>query len=92
MKIYQELEKEMATHSSILAWKISWIEEPGGLQSMGLQKKKKKKIYIYIYQENENLSWEKIFAQHVSDKGLLSKIYREFLKLNSKKMSNLILK
>ena len=29
------LEKEMATHSSILAWKISWREEPGGLQSMG---------------------------------------------------------
>ena len=32
------LEKEMATHSSILAWEISWTEEPGGLQSMGLQK------------------------------------------------------
>ena len=29
------LEKEMATHSSILAWEISWTEEPGGLQSMG---------------------------------------------------------
>ena len=29
------LEKEMATHSSILAWKISWTEEPGRLQSMG---------------------------------------------------------
>ena len=28
------LEKEMATHFSILAWKISWAEEPGGLQSM----------------------------------------------------------
>ena len=28
----------MATHSSILAWKIPWAEEPGGLQSMGLQK------------------------------------------------------
>ena len=31
------LEKEMAIHSSILAWKIPWAEEPGGLQSMGLQ-------------------------------------------------------
>ena len=31
------LEKEMATHSSILAWTIPWTEEPGGLQSMGLQ-------------------------------------------------------
>ena len=32
------LEKEMATHSSILAWEIPWTEETGGLQSMGLQK------------------------------------------------------
>ena len=31
------LEEEMATHSSILAWEIAWTEEPGGLQSMGLQ-------------------------------------------------------
>ena len=31
------LEKEMTTHSSVLAWKIPWIEEHGGLQSMGLQ-------------------------------------------------------
>ena len=32
------LEKEMATHSSILAWKIPWTEEPGRLQSMGVTK------------------------------------------------------
>ena len=32
------LEKGMATHSSILAWEIPWTEEPGGLQSLGLQK------------------------------------------------------
>ena len=32
------LEKEMATHSSILAWRIPWVEEPGGVQSMGLQR------------------------------------------------------
>ena len=32
------LEKEMATHSSILAWKIPWVEELGGLQSMGSQR------------------------------------------------------
>jgi len=31
------LEKEVATHSSILTWKIPWTEEPGGLQFMGLQ-------------------------------------------------------
>ena len=32
------LEEEMATHSSILAWRIPWTEEPGGLRSMGLQR------------------------------------------------------
>ena len=31
------LEEGMATHSSVLAWRISWTEEPGGLQSMGSQ-------------------------------------------------------
>ena len=38
--LHQEdaLEKEMATHSNILAWKIPWMEEPGGLQSMGPQR------------------------------------------------------
>ena len=34
------LEKEMTTHSSVLAWEIPWTEEPGGLQSMGLQRVK----------------------------------------------------
>ena len=32
------LEKGMATHSSVLAWRIPWTEEPGGLQSMGSQR------------------------------------------------------
>ena len=38
--MYKEdpLEEGMATHSSILAWRIPWTEEPGGLQSMGLQR------------------------------------------------------
>ena len=34
---FHALEKEMATHFSILAWKIPWMEEPAGLQSMGLR-------------------------------------------------------
>ena len=34
----RSLEKEMATHSSILAWEIPWTEESGGPQSMGLQR------------------------------------------------------
>ena len=32
---FPALEKEMATHSSVLAWRLPWTEEPGGLQSMG---------------------------------------------------------
>ena len=32
------LEKEIATHSSVLAWRIPWTEEPGGLQSLGSQR------------------------------------------------------
>ena len=32
---FHALEKEMATHSSVIAWRIPWMEEPGGLQSMG---------------------------------------------------------
>ena len=52
------LENRMATHSSILAWKILWTEEPGGLQSMGLQRVrydcatftlKKKKITSFFF-------------------------------------------
>ena len=35
-KIQEIVEKAMAPHSSTLAWKIPWMEEPGGLQSMGL--------------------------------------------------------
>ena len=34
-KLYSIWEKAMATHSSILAWKMPWMEEPGSLQSMG---------------------------------------------------------
>ena len=34
----ESLEEEMATHSSILAWRIPWTEEPGGLQAMGSQR------------------------------------------------------
>ena len=37
-KVQLNLEKETATHSSLLAWRIPWTEEPGGLQSMGSQR------------------------------------------------------
>ena len=38
LRLEDPLEKEMATHSSILAWEIPWTEEPVGLQSRGLQR------------------------------------------------------
>ena len=38
------LEMEMATHSSILAWKIPWTEEPGGLESMGSQRVRHERV------------------------------------------------
>ena len=38
LDLEEPLEKGMPTHSSILAWKIPWTEDPGGLQSMGLQR------------------------------------------------------
>ena len=46
------LEKEMATHSSILAWRIPWTEEAGGLQSMGLQESDTTyRLYYYYYSD-----------------------------------------
>ena len=40
------LEEDMATHSSVLAWRISWTEEPGRLQSLGLQRVEHKRSNI----------------------------------------------
>ena len=40
----------MATHSSILAWKIPWTEEPGGLQSMG--SRSQTQLSMYVHQDN----------------------------------------
>ena len=42
------LEKEMATHSNILAWKIPWAEEPGRLQSTGSQSRTRLSSFTYI--------------------------------------------
>ena len=44
------LEKGLATHSSILAWRIPWTEEPGGLQSLGLQRVRHKG---FTYSQNK---------------------------------------
>ena len=57
------LEKEMATHSSILAWKISWTEEPGGLQSMGSQSRARLSDFPFTCHFH---AWEKEMATHSS--------------------------
>ena len=46
------LEKEIATHSSTLAWKIPWTEEPGGLQSMGLQRVGHKSVSEHRHEQD----------------------------------------
>ena len=43
------LEKGMETHSSILAWRISWTEEPGGLQSMGSQRVRHDSHFLFTF-------------------------------------------
>ena len=48
------LEKEMATHSSILAWKIPWTEEPGRLQSTGSQRVKHDQAFKYVSKTLKN--------------------------------------
>ena len=50
------LEYEMATHSSILAWKIPWTEEPGGLQSMGSQSQTW--LNMYTWRGYFNILWK----------------------------------
>ena len=50
------LEKEMATHSSTLAWKIPWTEEPGRLQSRGLQSRTRLSITCVTLDKPLNLS------------------------------------
>ena len=43
------LEKKMATHSSILAWKIPWMEEPGGPESIGSQSRTQQSTHTHTY-------------------------------------------
>ena len=56
------LEKEMATHSSTLAWKIPWTEEPGRLQSMGSQSQTRLGDFTFtfhylIYESDRRIFW-----------------------------------
>ena len=59
------LEKEMTTHSSTLAWKTPWMEEPGRLQSMGLVAKSQKRVSDFTFsllscgQKGREINWLK---------------------------------
>ena len=59
------LEKEMTVHSSILAWEIPWTEEPGGLQSTGLQRVGQdlatKQQYTMDLSQSSYFIWTQIF-------------------------------
>ena len=73
----EPLEKEMATHSSILAWRIPWTEEPGGLQSMESQKSRTRlsdqttaTFFFYRYKKKATLTHSAITTLEI--KSLLS--------------------
>ena len=57
------LEKEMATHSSILAWKIPWTEEPGGLQSKGSQRVRHDWAHTHILNDSYQFKLETAMYQ-----------------------------
>ena len=54
------LEKEMATHSSILAWRIPWTEEPGGLQSLGSQSDMTEQLHFTPLHRRISLAFKQI--------------------------------
>ena len=47
-EITEKIKKEMATHCSILAWRIPWTDKPGRLQSTGSEERRKEKHLLYI--------------------------------------------
>ena len=61
------LEKEMATHSSILAWEVPWTEEPGGLQSMGSQESWTRFSGETTKLTNDNNNVKKSWKQEVTE-------------------------
>ena len=58
------LEKEMETHSNILAWKIPWTEKPGRLQSMGSQSRTRLRDFTSLHQEA--VSHDNTYSSHHS--------------------------
>ena len=63
------LEKGMATHSSLLAWRIPWTEEPGRLQSMGLQRVGHQQFFVFLVDLRTWDFWGLSFEMFSSKKG-----------------------
>ena len=78
------LEKETATHSSILAWEIPWTEEPGGLQSMGLQKELDTMTQQQHHLRRYWKAFDKLHCPSATQKSWQSKNRKEFPKLEEK--------
>ena len=57
------LEKEMATHSSIFAWKIPWTEKPGRLQSVGLQRV----TYNLVTEQQQRTAFSGVETQYIEE-------------------------
>ena len=65
----------MATHSSILAWKIPWTEEPGGLQSMGLQRVGQDWASMHYTKNHNILGFRAVISKgHVIGMGITGRV------------------
>ena len=73
----KSLEKEMATHSSILAWEIPWTEDPGGLQSVGLQESD------MTWQLNSNKSGQRLKGFFMSKWAEIRVVWKSYLEAMS---------
>ena len=60
---FHALEKEMATHSSVLAWRIPWMEKPGKLQSMGLQSRTRLSDFTSLNEQKDHL-WSNLIISN----------------------------
>ena len=63
------LEKEMAAHSSVLAWRVPWTEEPGGLQSIGSQRVRQVKQDLSNYKSDKTEATEQPHSQSIQTVG-----------------------
>ena len=69
------LEKEMATHSSTLAWKIPWMEEPGRLQSMGSQRVGHNRLHFHFSPKLSNRRCVPNSIEHVCAQNAGTKVF-----------------